>query len=1225
MFSRKYYFTLMIFIIFMLIFIPETFSQDQPVTDPKEIIKAMGEAINAHNVEGILSYLADDAIFDFVASPQPLTGKEEIGKFFEDLFKGFPDYTTISEHALFSGNIAVTEHVVKLTIMEEWMGIPPTGKGGEVPHIDIWEIEDGKVKRATTYVDMAQLMMAFGVMPVPELPEFKPSFVLPDPEPSGLSPVETIAELDRIWNAHDLATYAKMFRKDAEIVIATLGVPMNRDAFIASQEMYMQAFSELHVEVVNTFDMGDGWVAEEQIYKGINTGSYMGIPPTGRQTAIRGAVLCHVDESGLVTYLHSYWDNITLLTQLGAFPPTPPPPTPEEISRNLIARCYDELWNQQKLDVVAEIRSADVIYHDPAAGDIIGTEAGKLHVAQSLSAFPDIHVTVDDIIAEGDMAAVRYTFTGTHKGEAFGVPATGASIAVTGINIIKVANGKIVEEWAMWDVLGMLEQIGAVPKTRQNYSWGAPSTITGDPGDPEKNKAFVADIFERIWNKKEDLSILDEFNNPNTTIHIPAEPISPWTGVETNKMVVKEYLTAFPDMHVTINDIFAEGDKVVVRWTNESTHKGEFKGIPPTGRRVKFNGISILRLADGKVVEEWWAFDVFGLMQQLTAVSDKETIRELARRGFEDIWNKKDLSAVDELSAPEFTVHNPAGFGDLTGTNAFKQFVASYIFSFPDISYDITDIIVEGNMAAIRWTAHGTHLGPFMGVPPTGKAGPGTTGISMVRYEGNKQVESWNEYDALGMMSWFGLIPGREPQLWGEPSKITGEPGDPEANKALVRRFTEEFVNQKKLDTFGEFFHPQVISHDPVVSPTEDYETLRLTLTAYTLAFPDLHAEINSLITEGDKVVGRWTATGTHKGEYFGIPPTGKPIKFTGTTIYRFADGKIVELWWAYDALGILQQLGVIPVGPPKDYSNVFFMTLSPGLNMISLPLEPPTPYTARSFAQEIGATVVIRYDTIAKKFVGFVPAVPGDGFAINGGEGYIVNVPEGKTVAFTGAAWTSTPPVGSAPPVLTDSAWAFVFSGIVSDGEEMKIGSDRYAVLVKNLRTGEVLKEDLDANGYFVLADADLSRKAIVRADDKMEFKVIDSLGRVVSGPFVHEITTDEIRKALVSFQLRLGDIIPEKPALMQNYPNPFNPETWIPFQLNEASDVVIRIYDSSGRLVRTFELGNRPAGVYVSKSRACYWDGRNDHGEKVASGVYFYSITAGRFSDVKKMVIAK
>ena len=100
---------------------------------------------------------------------------------------------------------------------------------------------------------------------------------------------------------------------------------------------------------------------------------------------------------------------------------------------------------------------------------------------------------------------------------------------------------------------------------------------------------------------------------------------------------------------------------------------------------------------------------------------------------------------------------------------------------------------------------------------------------------------------------------------------------------------------------------------------------------------------------------------------------------------------------------------------------------------------------------------------------------------------------------------------------------------------------------------------------------------------------------------------------------------ILPEKSMLLQNYPNPFNPETWIPYQLAEGSPVTISIYNVKGELVRILNLGHQSAGVYVVRSKAVRWDGRDNLGEKVASGVYLYRLQAGNFSSVRKLVVVK
>ncbi len=101
--------------------------------------------------------------------------------------------------------------------------------------------------------------------------------------------------------------------------------------------------------------------------------------------------------------------------------------------------------------------------------------------------------------------------------------------------------------------------------------------------------------------------------------------------------------------------------------------------------------------------------------------------------------------------------------------------------------------------------------------------------------------------------------------------------------------------------------------------------------------------------------------------------------------------------------------------------------------------------------------------------------------------------------------------------------------------------------------------------------------------------------------------------------------DIPPKHSMLFQNFPNPFNPETWIPYQINEDCEVSIKIYKLTGEMVRELKLGNKHAGIYTSKDKSAYWDGKDETGVPVASGIYFYCIKAGNFTDVRKMIILK
>ena len=113
--------------------------------------------------------------------------------------------------------------------------------------------------------------------------------------------------------------------------------------------------------------------------------------------------------------------------------------------------------------------------------------------------------------------------------------------------------------------------------------------------------------------------------------------------------------------------------------------------------------------------------------------------------------------------------------------------------------------------------------------------------------------------------------------------------------------------------------------------------------------------------------------------------------------------------------------------------------------------------------------------------------------------------------------------------------------------------------------------------------------------------------------------------QQGIANLQQLLALLTPERTALLPNYPNPFNPETWIPYQLSEPADVTLHIYGVRGVLVRTLDLGHQSEGRYQERSRAAYWDGKNEVGESVASGIYFYTLTAGNFTTTRKMLIMK
>ena len=301
-------------------------------------------------------------------------------------------------------------------------------------------------------------------------------------------------------------------------------------------------------------------------------------------------------------------------------------------------------------------------------------------------------------------------------------------------------------------------------------------------------------------------------------------------------------------------------------------------------------------------------------------------------------------------------------------------------------------------------------------------------------------------------------------------------------------------------------------------------------------------------------------------------------------------------------------------VMPPS--MSAFNMRLSAGLNMIGLPLMSDVPYTARSFMEKLGATVVIEYDPSVSSFIGFTTNSVGDGFPIEGEKGYIINVTKSKEVRFTGRAWENRlTTTSAAPPVLqTPQVWALVLHAQLE-------GIDGVTLTVHNRRTG--VSEIIEATGSHAVW-ADMHRRAVASVGDILTIEVRNASAELI-GILHHEIDALDINRAFTELILTPEYLKPKQTALLANYPNPFNPETWLPYQLANDTNVEIRIYSHHGQLVRSFNLGLQGAGYYVGRSRAAYWDGRNGSGERLASGVYFYQLITPESTATRKMVIVK
>lgn len=292
---------------------------------------------------------------------------------------------------------------------------------------------------------------------------------------------------------------------------------------------------------------------------------------------------------------------------------------------------YEEVWNKANFDWLERNYTDDfqlnALWQNTGLGRS-GTAAkqeARGTIERWLHGFPDMHVTVDEQIAEGPFVASRHAATGTQGRDFMGIPNTGKRGTVTGITINRLAGGKIAEVWTCWDAVGMMMQLGIIPSPpRQGPSpedteaaWAASASIPEGSSSAEVTKAVVQRFYKELWSEG-NLDLADELFAQDFIGHAPGNTAT--RGPEGVKRLVSEWRAGVPDMTLQIHAQVAEGSRVATRFTGRGTHRGPWLGVPPTGKEVSLSGIAITRVVDGKVVSDWGEFDVMGLLQQLGVI-----------------------------------------------------------------------------------------------------------------------------------------------------------------------------------------------------------------------------------------------------------------------------------------------------------------------------------------------------------------------------------------------------------------------------------------------------------------------------------------------------------------------------------------------------------------------------------------------------------------------------
>lgn len=270
----------------------------------------------------------------------------------------------------------------------------------------------------------------------------------------------------------------------------------------------------------------------------------------------------------------------------------------------LVRRYYDELWSRGKLEFIEQYMLETYENHDPVTpgGVVRGREALRGLIMAYREAMPDLEMKVVEQYGEGDVIVSRWLAMATQRGAMLGVPPTGRRLeGVEGMTVTYFSDGRIARDCAIWDAHGMLRRLGAelVPST-------------------EDNKALVRRAVEQIWNARS-VQKLEDLIAADYVGHFAVLP-APLAGREAFRQFASGYFAAFPDIVFTIDDLVAEADRVVLRWTAKGTHQGALLGHPASGKSVTVGGVWTHRVAHGRIAEQWGVNDTLSMLRQIGAL-----------------------------------------------------------------------------------------------------------------------------------------------------------------------------------------------------------------------------------------------------------------------------------------------------------------------------------------------------------------------------------------------------------------------------------------------------------------------------------------------------------------------------------------------------------------------------------------------------------------------------
>jgi len=298
-----------------------------------------------------------------------------------------------------------------------------------------------------------------------------------------------------------------------------------------------------------------------------------------------------------------------------------------EMNKSVVRRYLEDVWGKGNVNLLRDLVSQDVTDHNPSPGQPCGFEGQEWAARGFLKGVSNAKMTVDQLVGQGDLVVDHWTYSATHTGEMFGMPATGRKFTITGSDWSRLENGKLAEIWHVEDMLSLMQQLGLAPVPQGlPASFGRPASSTTRPSTTDygtslsdnDKKDKIRGAFRKFIDQG-DLNTAGDFITPDFVGHFSGG-FPPVYGIDGFKQFLSIYINSLSNRRAEIEEIIVDGDKAACRARYYGKNTGSMLGTPATGRSIDTTGLNIFRFAGDKVAEQYQNSADLLMMQQLGVV-----------------------------------------------------------------------------------------------------------------------------------------------------------------------------------------------------------------------------------------------------------------------------------------------------------------------------------------------------------------------------------------------------------------------------------------------------------------------------------------------------------------------------------------------------------------------------------------------------------------------------